>query len=248
MVPFVNSIADHTATMTGKRKRILHIVTNTGHYGDQSHPTGLWLSELAHAWDVFSHHGYEQSIASPAGGRCPLDPRSLHFPSTDKSARAWHADPVRMDLLENTASPEQIDSEDFDGVFLTGGHGAMYDFPGSEGLQRITREVFEQEEGVVGSVCHGYCGLLNTKLSDGSYLVSGRQMTGLSWTEEVLARVNRLVPYNAEEEVKKRGAHYKKTTLPFTCFTLIDGNLVTGQNPESAKETARNVVAAFDLL
>lgn len=233
--------------MPDKPKRILHIVTNTGHYGDQSHPTGLWLSELAHAWDVFSHHGYEQSIASPAGGRCPLEPRSLHFPSTDKSARAWHANPVQMARLENTASAEQINSADFDGVFLTGGHGAMYDFPDSEGLQRVTREVFEKG-GVVAAVCHGYCGLLNTELSDRSYLVSGRELTGFSWTEEVLARVNKLVPYNAEEEVKKRGAHYKKATLPFTGFTLIDGNLVTGQNPESAKETARNVVAVFDLF
>ncbi|KAL1884639.1 hypothetical protein Plec18167_002231 [Paecilomyces lecythidis] len=225
-------------------KRILNVVTNVGHYDDSSHPTGLWLSELTHAWDVFEEHGFDQTIVSPAGGPSPLEPRSLKFPNYDKTAKAWRADPARMALLENTASPDQINSADFDAIFFTGGHAVMYDFPDNEGLQRITREIFERG-GIVSSVCHGYCGLLNTRLSDGSYLVAGRKMTGFAWQEEVLARVNKLVPYNAEEEVKQRGAKYQKATLPFVSYTVVDGNLVTGQNPGSAKETAKKVVAAL---
>ncbi|KAL1848606.1 hypothetical protein Plec18170_007916 [Paecilomyces lecythidis] len=226
-------------------KRILNVVTNVGHYDDSSHPTGLWLSELTHAWDVFEEHGFDQTIVSPAGGPSPLEPRSLKFPNYDKTAKAWRADPARMALLENTASPDQINSADFDAIFFTGGHAVMYDFPDNEGLQRITREIFERG-GIVSSVCHGYCGLLNTRLSDGSYLVAGRKMTGFAWQEEVLARVNKLVPYNAEEEVKQRGAKYQKATLPFVSYTVVDGNLVTGQNPGSAKETAKKVVAALN--
>jgi putative intracellular protease/amidase len=225
-------------------KRILHVVTNAAHYNDPSHPTGLWLSELTHAWHVFEEHGYEQTIISPAGGLSPIEPKSLKFPNYDKTAKAWRADPSRMSLLKNTARPNQIKSADFDAIYFTGGHGVMYDFPDDEGLQRITQEIFERG-GIVSSVCHGYCGLLNTKLSDGSYLVAGRNMTGFAWREEVLARVNKLVPYNSEEEVKKRGAHYKKAKLPFVSYTVVDGNLVTGQNPGSAKETARKVVAAL---
>ncbi|KAB8220922.1 class I glutamine amidotransferase-like protein [Aspergillus novoparasiticus] len=226
-------------------KRILNVVTNVGHYDDPSHPTGLWLSELTHAWHVFEEHGFEQTIVSPSGGPCPLEPRSLKFPNYDKTAKAWHADPARMALLENTASPDQINSADFDAIYFTGGHAVMYDFPASEGLQRITREIYERG-GIVSSVCHGYCGLLNTKRSDGSYLVAGQEMTGFSWCEEVLARVDKFVPYNAEEELKKRGAHYKKATLPFVSYTVVDGNLVTGQNPGSATETAKKVVAALN--
>lgn len=225
-------------------KRILNVVTNVGQYDDTSHPTGLWLSELTHAWDVFEEHGFEQTIISPTGGPSPLEPRSLKFPSYDKSAKAWRANPARMALLEKTASPDQINSAEFDAIFFTGGHAVMFDFPDSEGLQRITREIFERG-GIVSSVCHGYCGLLNTKLSDGSYLVAGRKMTGFAWQEEVLARVNKLVPYNAEQEVKKRGALYQKAILPFVSYTVVDGNLVTGQNPGSAKETAKKVVAAL---
>ncbi|KXP00202.1 chaperone protein HchA (plasmid) [Tsukamurella tyrosinosolvens] len=222
-------------------KRILNVVTNVGHYDDPSHATGLWLSELTHAWHVFEEAGFEQVLVSPQGGAVPLEPRSLKFPNYDRTAKAWRADPARMALLDDTRGPEEIDPAEFDAIFFTGGHAVMYDFPDSEGLQRISREIFERG-GVVSSVCHGYCGLLNTRLSNGEYLVAGRKVTGFAWQEEVLARVDKLVPYNAEEEMTKRGALYEKAKLPFVSYAISDGNLVTGQNPGSAKATARKVV------
>ncbi|MBJ8347604.1 type 1 glutamine amidotransferase domain-containing protein [Antrihabitans sp. YC2-6] len=223
-------------------KRILHVVTNVAHYDDPTEPTGLWLSELTHAFHVFEKEGYEQRIVSPKGGLSPLEPRSLKFPNYDKTAKAWRADDARMELLANTAAPSDIDSGEFDAIYFTGGHAVMWDFPDSEGLQRITREIWERG-GIVSSVCHGYCGLLNTTLSDGSLLVAGRKVTGFAWQEEVVARVDKLVPYNAEEEMKKRGALYEKGLIPFTPHVVVDGRLVTGQNPQSAKATAKKVVA-----
>ncbi len=226
-------------------KRILNVVTNVSHYEDPSEPTGLWLSELTHAYRVFAEAGFEQQIVSPKGGVSPLEPRSLKFPNYDKSAKAWRADDSKMGLLASTASPDEIDSAEFDAIYFTGGHAVMFDFPDSEGLQRITGEIFEHG-GVVSSVCHGYCGLLNTTLSDGSLLVAGRKLTGFAWAEEVLARVDKLVPYNAEEEMKKRGATYTKGLIPFVSYVVVDGRLVTGQNPGSAKATARKVVAVLE--
>lgn len=87
-----------------------------------------------------------------------MEPRSLKFPSYDKAAKSWHADPARMALRGNTASPERINSADFDAIYFTGGHTVMYDFPESEELQKITREIWEGG-GIVASVCHGYSGL-----------------------------------------------------------------------------------------
>lgn len=223
-------------------KRILNVVTNVGHYNDPSHQTGLWLSELTHAWHVFEEAGFEQTIISPKGGKVPLEPRSLKFPNSNKSAKAWFNDPTKMALLDNTLSAEQVDSADFHAIYFTGGHAVMYDFPDNEGLQRITRELYERGA-VVSSVCHGYCGLLNTRLSDGTYLIAGKHMTGFAWREEELARVDKLVPYNAEDEAKKRGGLYEKGMIPFKSYAVIDGNLVTGQNPGSAKETAKKVVS-----
>jgi putative intracellular protease/amidase len=121
----------------------------------------------------------------------------------------------------------------------------MFDFPDSQGLQRITRELFERGA-VVSSVCHGYAGLLNTTLSDGSPLVAGRKLTGFSWTEEVLARVDKLVPYNVEDQMKQRGALYEKGLIPFRSYVVVDGRLVTGQNPGSAKATAEKVVDVLE--
>lgn len=225
-------------------KRILNVVTNVSHYEDPSEPTGLWLSELTHAYDIFAEAGYQQTIVSPKGGPSPLEPRSLKFPNYDKSAKSWKADPAKMELLANTGSPDEIDAADFDAIYFTGGHAVMFDFPDSEGLQRITREIFERG-GIVSSVCHGYAGLLNTTLSDGSLLVAGRKLTGFSWSEEVLARVDKLVPYNVEDEMKKRGARYEKGLIPFTSYVVADGRLVTGQNPGSAKATAKKVVSVL---
>ncbi|WP_026917550.1 type 1 glutamine amidotransferase domain-containing protein [Gordonia shandongensis] len=226
-------------------KRILHVVTNVAHYDDPAHRTGLWLSELTHAWHVFDQRGYRQELVSPAGGAVPLEPRALKFPNDDKTAKAWRADPAKTALLENTASPDQIDASQYDAIYFTGGHAVMYDFPDSDGLQRITREIYERG-GIVSSVCHGYCGLLNTRLSDGTHLIAGRAMTGFAWTEEVLARVAKLVPYNAEQQAKDRGARYRKAALPFVPHTVTDGNLVTGQNPQSATATAKKVVEALE--
>lgn len=225
-------------------KRILHVVSNVAHYADPSDPTGLWLSELTHAHHVFAARGYTQCIVSPKGGVSPLEPRSLKWPNIDATAKAWLADEASKALLANTAHPDQIDSAEFDAIYFTGGHAVMWDFPDSAGLQRITREIWERG-GIVSSVCHGYCGLLNAKLSDGSLLVAGRKVTGFSWTEEVLAGVSKKMPFNAEEEMKRRGALYEKGLFPFRSHVVTDGRLVTGQNPGSAKATAE---AVADLL
>ncbi len=224
--------------------RILTVVTNVAHYAEPDHPTGLWLSELTHAWDAFAAAGFEQDLVSPAGGHSPLEPRSLRFPNDDRSARAWRADPVKMALLEHTLRPDEVAADAYDAVYFTGGHATMYDFPDSEALQAITRSLFERGA-VVSSVCHGYCGLLNTRLSDGTFLLAGRRMTGFSWREEELAKVADLVPFNAEQAARDRGAHYDKAALPFVSHVVTDGRLITGQNPGSAKATAKAVVAAL---
>jgi putative intracellular protease/amidase len=226
-------------------KRILNVVTNVSHYEDPSEPTGLWLSELTHAYDVFADAGYQQTIISPKGGASPLEPRSLKFPSYNSSAKSWRKNDQKMMLLHRTTPADQVDAADFDAIYFTGGHAVMFDFPDNDALQRLSREIFERG-GVVSSVCHGYCGLLNTTLSSGELLVAGRKLTGFAWSEEVLARVNKLVPYNAEAEIKKRGAHYEKGLIPFASHVVIDGRLVTGQNPASAKATAKKVVAVLE--
>ncbi len=197
---------------------------------------------MTHAYDIFEAKGYEQRVVSPKGGKSPLEPRALKWPLLDASAKAWLNDAARMALLSQTARPDDIDASQFDAIYFTGGHAVMWDFPDDAGLQRLARTIWERN-GIVASVCHGYCGLLNVKLTDGTLLVAGKRVTGFAWAEEIVAGVARKVPYNAEVEMKRRGARYEKALLPFLPHAIADGRLITGQNPLSAKATARTIAA-----
>nr|WP_240221033.1 type 1 glutamine amidotransferase domain-containing protein [Rheinheimera hassiensis] len=137
------------------KKKILHIVTNVERYETVDKLTGLWLGELTHAYDEFEKQGYQQDIASPKGGRTPIDPRSLGSMAVDKSIRARQNDKTFMDLLDNTLAIADVDWRDYDAIYYTGGHGVMWDFLNDSKLQEISRNIFEHG-GVVSSVCHGF--------------------------------------------------------------------------------------------
>ena len=229
------------------KQKIAVIVTNIGHYEAHDEPTGLWLGELTHFWEVLTTVGYQIDLISPNGGKSPLEPKSLKFPMIDKNTRKYLADSVFMALLDSTIAAVDAKALDYGAIYYTGGHGVMFDFIDDPELQRLTREIWEQE-GIVSSVCHGFCGLLNVKLANGQYLISDKTITGFSWTEEVLAGVAKKIPFNAQALAEERSSSYTKALLPFTSFVETDGRLVTGQNPGSAKATAHAVLNALVKL
>lgn len=222
-------------------KRILHIVTNVSEYEGIDQPTGLWLGELTHAYDEFEKQNYIQDIVSPLGGKSPLEPKSLGRFVADQSVLKRKNDAAFMQLLENTKKPSEINWKDYDVIYYTGGHGVMWDFLNNAELQEMTRKIYEKG-GIVSSVCHGYCGLLNVRLSDGQYLIKDKKLTGFAWSEEILAGVAKRVPYNAEQLAKQHGAIYSKKFIPFAPYVVRDGNLITGQNPFSARPTAQAII------
>lgn len=226
------------------KNRVLIIVTNHDHYEKDNEPTGLWLGELVHFYEPFREAGFTLDIASPNGGNVPLDPRSLNFIFMDKITRQYHDDSQFMDQLKQSLPITEVNAADYDAVYFTGGHGTMFDFPNNETLQRITREIYEQG-GVVSAVCHGVSGLLNVQLSDGSYLVGDKQVTGYSWREEQLALVANRVPFNLENELQQRGGDYHKKFLPFRPHVITDGRLITGQNPQSTRAIAEATLKAL---
>lgn len=226
-------------------KRILHVVTNVSKYGSIDRPTGLWLEELTHAYDEFEKQHYLQDIVSPNGGHSPIEPKSLERFVADASVLKRKNDPAFMQLLETTKKPSEINWQDYDAIYYTGGHGVMWDFLDNAELQNITKNIYEHG-GIVASVCHGYCGLLNVQLSNGQYLIQGKKLTGFAWCEEVLAGVAKKVPYNAEELAKQRGALYQRKFIPFLPNVVRDANLITGQNPFSARVTAFAIIDALE--
>jgi len=227
--------------------KILIIVTNTGEFEKVGFRTGLWLSELTHFWSVAEAAGYAMDIASPLGGIVPIDPESLIFTQLrdtvglkDDLARRYE-DREFMNRLDATLRVPDVDASSFDAIYLTGGHGVMFDFPENLELARLIAEFFESGR-VVSGVCHGPCGLLNVKLGDGAFLVNGKAVTGFSWNEEIAAKRNHAVPFNLEEELRRRGATYSKALVPFKAHVVEDGRLITGQNPQSAHRVGQAVV------
>jgi len=234
-----------------KTNKILTIVTNVDEFQDTGARTGLWLSELTHFWKVAEDAGYEMDIASPLGGKIPLDPQGLIIAQI-ASATGLRGNLTRryedrefMDRLNETLRVEDAKVDHYDAIYLVDGHGTMYDFTHHEPLLTLTAEFYEKGK-VVSSVCHGPSGLINVKLSNGEYLVKGKNVTGFSWAEERLAKRHKVVPYNLEEELKKRGANYSRAIFPFNSHIVVDGLLVTGQNPKSAKGVGKAVVRLLE--
>ncbi|RKE05164.1 type 1 glutamine amidotransferase domain-containing protein [Streptomyces sp. TLI_171] len=229
------------------KKKLLAVVTNQATYGADSHPTGLWLSELVHFYDGVTAGEYEVDLVSPAGGDIPLDPRSLTRITVDQITRRHLDNPAFMARLQNTPAAADIDPDDYAAIFYTGGHGVMWDFPDSAPLQRAARAIWESG-GIVSSVCHGACGLLNVTLADGSLLVHGRTVTGFATIEESVARVKDRVPFLLEDELRERGAHYVRGKIPMRPYAVADGRLVTGQNPFSGKAVTEKILQTLEAI
>jgi putative intracellular protease/amidase len=221
--------------------KILIVVTNISIYEGGKLETGLWLSELTHLYHAAISNGYAVTIASPKGGNVPIDSESLKRFTLDKISKQYWDDSSFRELLKNSTSLSEVSEQQFDAVYLAGGHGTMYDFPDNTNLQNIIREHYETDK-IVSAVCHGVGGLLNVKLSNGEYLIKDKTMTGFSWFEESVANRKKEVPFNLEAELKERTSNYKKALIPMTSKVVVDGNLVTGQNPFSSKEIAKIII------
>ena len=162
-----------------KQMKILMVVTGTGMFPDGKQETGLWLSELTHMYDSAKKRGYDIVIASPKGGDTPVDPTSLKTMYMDKLSKSYWDDSEFRDVLRHTKSLDEVSGEVFDCIYLAGGHGAMFDFPDNAVLQELIKNHYEHNK-IVAAICHGVCGLLNVKLSDGQYLVKDKKVTGFS--------------------------------------------------------------------
>ncbi|MDW6066131.1 type 1 glutamine amidotransferase domain-containing protein [Streptomyces sp. FXJ1.4098] len=213
--------------MPGTRK-ILLALTSHQELGETGRTTGFYVGEAAHPWKVLSDAGYEVDLVSVSGGRPPMDGRDL----SDPIQKAFLEDPRIAEKLAATARPEDITPGDYDAIVYVGGHGTVWDFPDSAGLAGIGRDIYEAG-GAVAAVCHGPAGLVNLKLSNGAYLVDGKNVAAFTNSEEAAVGLTDVVPFLLQSKLEERGA--KHTGAPdFEPHVVVDGRLVTGQNPASA--------------
>jgi len=219
-----------------KPGKILIVVTSCANI-DAAHPTGLWLEEFAVPYREFRDRGFGIAVASIRGGAVPVDPRSQ--PSVQNAA-AWAE---AIGLLQRTMPVAAVDAADFDAVFLPGGHGTMFDLPQDAALQNLLG-AFAHAGKVIAAVCHGPAGLVGAKAADGKPLVAGKRVAGFTNEEERAAGLDGLMPFLLETRLRELGADF--VVRPnWSDHVECDGNLITGQNPQSSGSVARAVIAAL---
>ena len=224
--------------------KILALSTSVHRYEKSGIHTGMWLGEYTHFYDVLTEAGHDVTLVSVDGGAVPIDPVSLKTPVIQLGGtNKRYEDPEFMDQLEDTPAIADVNLDEFDGIFLIGGHGTLFDFQ-NEAVNKAVAH-FADAGKIVSAVCHGPAGLLDVTLADGTKLLDGRRVTGYSWTEEKLARRTEEVPYSLEDKLREQAGEYTTAKVPMTKHVVVDGKLITGQNPTSAAGVGEAVVEAL---
>jgi putative intracellular protease/amidase len=219
---------------------ILMVLTSHDKLGASDKKTGIWLEEFAAPYYVFTDAGANVTLASPLGGRPPLDPRSDAPNFQTEDTHRLRRDPVAEGKLANTAKLANISADGYDAVFYVGGHGVMWDVAEDAASIALIETMFAADK-PVSAVCHGSAVFRHARAPDGTPLVRGKKVAGFTNTEEAAAGLTEVVPYLVEDMLKQNGAIYSKADN-FQAHVMTDGNLITGQNPASSKSVAAAVM------
>lgn len=221
------------------KKQVLIIVSNANVIGTHNRRTGTFLPEVAHPYAEFEKAGYQIDFASLSGDTPYLDALNLaddHDNLKFLTGKGW-AD------MQKAVKLETINVNTYDAIFIPGGLAPMVDMPEAPLLKQVIAETYERNA-IVGAVCHGPVSLLNVKLSDGSYLVNGKNMVSFTTEEEDnYARAD--VPFDLQTALTAQGAIFH-AAAPWSANSIVDGNIVTGQNPASAKGVGEKIVTLLE--
>ncbi|KAF2096502.1 class I glutamine amidotransferase-like protein [Rhizodiscina lignyota] len=218
------------------------------------HTTGLFISEALHPFNVFKKAGFEVDFVSVTGKYFPdwLSQQPDFLPPADRAQWEDLSGELRQKLDHQLYTPDQIDASKYGIFFASAGHAALIDYPKAVGIQKIAEQIWNAG-GIVSAVCHGpaiFDNLIDH--STGKPLIQGKQITGFTTEAEYDMKImdtlkswgNPLV----EETAESMGAKYSRGAGVWDDYSIVDGRLVTGQNPQSARSTAVKVVEAFEKL
>jgi putative intracellular protease/amidase len=220
--------------------KVLIVATSHAQMGDSIRRTGLWLEELVIPYYIFKEAGAVLTIASPLGGAIPLDPKSESILASTPTIRRFQNDPACVSDLSHSTPLNELKAEDFDMVFVAGGHGAMWDFRENTALKELLGDFIRQHK-ITGFVCHGAAALLGLQDDKGDPFVKGRRLTAYSNSEEEVAGLTKVVPFSLESELVAAGALYSKSA-DYTNYMVTDGHLICGQNSISSRDVSRTML------
>jgi len=216
--------------------KILIVLTSHDQLGETGKKTGFWLEELAAPYYTFIDAGADVTLASPAGGQPPLDPKSNEPDAQTETTKRFEADEVAMQALANTHKLSEVLNQDFDAVFYPGGHGPLWDLAKDQNSISLIEQTLQANK-PVALVCHAPGVLRDVKNAEGRPIVEGKSVTGFSNTEEDGVGLTDIVPFLVEDTLKEKGGQYSKAE-DWQVYVQQDGLLITGQNPASSAATA----------
>ncbi|MDD7909999.1 type 1 glutamine amidotransferase domain-containing protein [Pseudovibrio exalbescens] len=223
--------------------RALIVTTSHDTLGETGRATGVFGSEMTVPYYVFLEAGLDVDIASIKGGEIPVEPWSMSWPLATPEDLRFKKDPAAMAMLRDSLPITEVDPSAYDVIFLAGGWGAAYDLAQSDELAQVITKANAQGA-VLGSVCHGALGLVNAQNTEGSPLIEGRRVTGV--TDKQIKELGiEITPLHPESEMRSMNAVFEAETAWrdfFATHTVVDGNLVTGQNQNSGYETAHRIL------
>lgn len=221
-------------------KKVLVVLPSHDQLGNTGQKTGFWLEEFTDPYYKFIDSGYEVTIASPRGGKPPVDPKSTQKENQSESTQRFERDKSAQAKLENTLVLSQVSANDYDTLFLPGGHGPMWDLSSDENMKKIVEDFYSDKK-IVSAVCHGPAGLLQATDRNGNSILKGKKITGFTNNEESAVGLTKAVPFSLENRMKELGGKFEKGQ-DFKPFVISDGQLITGQNPKSALPAAEKVI------
>lgn len=220
---------------------ILMVLTSHDRLGETGQKTGFWLEEFAAPYYAFKDAGAEITLASPLGGQPPLDPKSVDPASQTEATRRFKADPSAQAVLATTLKLSLVAADDFDAVFYPGGHGPLWDLAGDATSIALIEAMLAAGK-PVAAVCHAPGVLRLAKAASGASVVEGKAVTGFTNTEEEAVGLTKVVPFLLEDMLKQNGGNYSKGP-DWQPHVVVDGLLITGQNPASSEPAARALLA-----
>jgi len=223
--------------------KILMVLTSHDELGDTGKKTGFWLEEFAAPYYVLKDAGHDVTLASPAGGQPPLDPKSDEPDSQTEATKRFKQDKDAQAQLATTEKLGGIDIAKFDGVFYPGGHGPLWDLAESPVSKAIIEGTLASGK-PVALVCHAPAVLKNVTSPDGKPIVQDRKVTGFTNEEEEAVGLTDVVPFLLEDVLKEQGGKFSKAGA-FEVHVVEDGLLITGQNPPSSERAAEKLLEAL---
>ncbi len=220
--------------------KVLMVLTSHSELGNTGKKTGFWIEEFAAPYYTLKDAGAEVTLASPAGGMPPIDPKSEAPESQTEFTHRFDKDEALQNLLAHTHKLSVINAAEYDAVFYPGGHGPLWDLTNDPNSIRLIQDFWGAGK-PVAAVCHAPSVLLNVKDTDGNALVKNKKVTGFTNTEEEAVQLTNVVPFLLEDELKNKGGIYSKQA-DWSSYIVRDGQLITGQNPASSEAAAKELL------